>query len=117
MNINSAFPSKYLRAVDLAGQDRTLVMRGVKMEAPGDDGDEKPVLYFEGEDRGLVLNKTNANTIVGLYGAETKKWAGKGITLFPSQTEFQGKSVACIRVRIDAPSQVSSGVDESDIPF
>ncbi len=120
MDINAAFPSNYLKAADLGGQDAALVISHVAMEDIG--GDVKPIVYFVGKERGLVLNKTNASTIADQHGGETDMWANKQITLFPSQTDFQGKQVACIRVRIGVAQQVPQptvgGLPASDdIPF
>lgn len=97
MNINGAFPSDYLRASDLNGRAFTMNMARVELAKIGDD--EKPILYFQGADKGLALNKTNAGTISDLYGDETDNWFGRPIEVFPDQTDFQGKRVACIRVR------------------
>lgn len=100
MNINDAFPSNYLKASDLKGQLVTVLMSDVRWEKLGDD--DKPVLYFEGKEKGLVLNKTNANNIAGLYGPETSDWLGKAITLVESMVDFQGRSMPAIRVRAPA---------------
>lgn len=102
MDINAAFPSKYVRACDLQGRDVTMTIANVSPEDVG-DSEPKPVVHFSGTDKGLVLNKTNANIISGLYGPETDHWIGQKITLFPTQTDFQGKPVECIRVRMNKP--------------
>ena len=98
MNINNVFPSKYLKAADLQGREFTLRIASIRMEDIGDD-DQKPVLYFENAKKGLVLNKTNANNCVVLYGAETDGWIGKPVTLYSAWVDFQGKSVEAIRIR------------------
>jgi hypothetical protein len=71
-------------------------MSGVKVEEVGDD--KKPVLYFSGTDKGLVLNVTNANSIKELYGPETNDWRGRAITLYVAKVEYQGKRMDGIRV-------------------
>lgn len=102
MKIGSAFPGAYLKAADLQGRRVQVVIERVDMEDIG--GDQKPVLHFKGKDRGLVLNKTNANAVWGLTGSEdTDDWADVSITLYPSKTDFQGKRVDCIR--IDPPDR------------
>lgn len=110
MNINDAFPSTYLKAEDLRGQRVAVQIGSVKMEevGQGHDQEEKPVVYFNGKDRGLVLNKTNATTIASLYGSDTEQWRNNWITLFPTQTDFQGKQVACLRVEMQPPAQQNS---------
>ena len=100
-NINDVFPSKTLRAEDLEGQEHTLTISHVTIETLGQgrDAQDKPVVYFTNEDRGFVLNKTNASVIAEMYGPETDDWTGKQITIFPTQVDFQGKVVDAIRVR------------------
>ena len=98
MRIDAAFPSAYLKAADLQGQIVTVSMSHVTTEDIG--GDHKPVLYFHGKDRGLVLNKTNSNTISASYGYETDDWAGKPIQLFEQLVDFQGRQTPAIRVRV-----------------
>lgn len=96
MRIDSAFPSQYLKAADLQGKKVTVTMSHVDMEDIG--GDLKPILYFIGKDKGLVLNKTNSNTIAMMHGYETDEWSGKSITLVEAMVDFQGRTVAAIRV-------------------
>ena len=104
VSINSMFPSKYVSAPDLRGQAIDVVMGNVTMEDVDGRGEMKPLLQFQGKEKGLVLNKTNANRIVDLYGDDTAAWFGKTICLYPSETEFQGKTVPCVRV--NAPGNV-----------
>lgn len=101
MKIGSAFPSKYLKAADL-GESKVLVtIDRVEVEDVGQQGrkESKPVLYFRGKDKGLVLNKTNANKIKAIIGTdETDDWKGHRIGLYATETEFAGEMVDCIRV-------------------
>lgn len=98
MNINGAFPSTYLKAADLEGKNVKVTIRSVILEEVGQD--RKPILYFEGHEKGLVLNRTNSNTISDAYGPETDDWRGATIELFPAMVDFQGRSVEAIRVRV-----------------
>lgn len=136
MDINAAFPSNYLKAADLHGRMPKLVMDRVEMRDLGDD--HKPVLYFEGHERGLVLNKTNTANIASKYGYETEDWRGKPVWLYETMVDFQGKSMAAIRVRVTPPTNMTpqksapqnrqhiehdlgedvyTGFDSDDIPF
>jgi hypothetical protein len=47
-----------------------------------------------------VLNKVNNRTIRGAYGDDTDGWKDKLIVLFPTTTDFGGKQVPALRVRI-----------------
>lgn len=86
-------------------QDETYTMKSVSVETVGQgaEQEEKPVVYFEETDKGLLLNKTNANTIAQLHGPETDGWPGKQITLFATDVDFGGKMTLAIRVRMRAP--------------
>jgi hypothetical protein len=120
MNIDEAYPTKYLAAVDVAEQPRKMAMDRVEIEEVGRQRDEKPVLYFKGESRGLVLNKTNKNVIAKAYGKETESWTGKEIVLFHAMVDFGGEMVESIRVRLPrttpAPKPATQTHDELNPP-
>lgn len=98
MKMNEIFLSESLKAADLQGKDVPLIIESY--EAVDFDDGKKIVLRFKGTERTLVCNKTNANTICDMYGDDLDDWIGQKIILFPTQTDFQGKQVPCIRVRI-----------------
>lgn len=98
MRISTAFPSTYLRASDLQGRTIKVNIDKVVIEDIGDD--RKPILYFEGKEKGMVMNKTNANTISAAYGDDTDDWQGGELEMFPTKVDFQGKQVDAIRVKI-----------------
>ncbi len=116
MKIGTAFPSKYLKAADLAGKSHELVIKEVKIEDVGGQGNEedKPCLYFVGKQKGCVLNRTNAMAIAARYGEDTEAWTDKPILVYPDTTMFQGKMVDCIRMRVPVEA-AQPGTD--DIPF
>jgi hypothetical protein len=98
MRIGDAFPAgNYLKAEDLGQNAVKVVIESVSVEKMGDD--TKPVLHFVGKSKTLVLNKTNAGRITDAAGSdETDDWIGWTITLYATKVDFQGKSVAAIRV-------------------
>jgi len=98
MDIDKAFPSKYIRPTDLNGRDYTLTIDRVEMGKIGTD--MKAILYFRGTEKALALNVTNKNAIKAAYGKETNAWPGKKITLYPTTTEYHGEIKDCVRVRI-----------------
>ncbi len=107
MRISQEYPSKYFKAGDLGGQDRTVRIRAcVKEElGQGSEKESKPVLYFEGHTKGVVLNKTNAVAVAEAYGDDTEAWTGRDIVLFVLNVEYQGKVMPGIRVRIPKEPQ------------
>ena len=128
MKISSAFPSKYIKAADLEGREWSVTVKSSEMETMEQTGEEKPVLYFVESHRGLVLNATNAITIATKLGDDTDEWHGKTVVLFSATTNFAGRTVPCIRVRVPdilpevAPQSASAGVApgtgaSDDVPF
>lgn len=102
MKMSQAFPSKYVRAADLNGKRMTLTMSHVHMESVADGEPDKPVLYFNGAQKGMVLNQTNGMMIASLYGDDTDTWGGKPIELYTAMVPFGGKTVPAIRVMAPA---------------
>src|SRR5215207_4540691 len=96
MKISDAFPSNYLKAADLNGRTVQVIIDHIDMETLGDD--RRPVVYFQNKEKGLVLNKTNANNIAAVHGDDTDEWVGRPIILYPAMVDFQGRSVEAIRV-------------------
>ena len=96
----------YIFAFDLNGKDVTVTIARVEAGTlNGSSGRKakKPVVFFEGKEKGLALNSTNCKTVAKLYGNYTEKWIGKQITIYPTTTEMAGETVECIRVRPTAP--------------
>lgn len=125
MNIDTAFPSKYLKASDIP-EDTVLpfVIESVIMEEVGREKQLRPILYMKDQDKGFCCNKTNANTIKKQFGPDTDDWIGKTIRLYSTEVEFGGEMVESIRVKLKpgsaAPSRsVNQGPDDesSEIPF
>lgn len=97
VNVNAAFPSKYIAAADLKNRRIVLTIDRVVVEVLGDH-DRKPVIYFQGGGKGMVLNKINAQTIAMLHGEETDNWSGLQIELFTQMVNNpQGQMVPGIR--------------------
>jgi hypothetical protein len=124
MDINAAFPSAFLKAADLQGRRVAACIDSVAMEDIGSE--QKPVVYFQGKEKGLVLNKTNANMISEIAkSTDTDHWTGVHICLYPTKTDFQGRRVDAIRVdypatngaQRQAPPPVQHNDMGDDIPF
>lgn len=126
MNIDSAFPSKYMKASDLP--EETVVsftIADVKMEEVGREKSIKPIIYFKGQEKGFCCNKTNANTIKKALGTgDTDEWLGKTIRLYSTEVQFGDEMVESIRVSLKAGKNGSTanrqGPDDKDadeIPF
>jgi hypothetical protein len=114
-NINALFPTKYIKAADLNGQDAPLQIAGLTMEEV-DEGEQKPVVRFVNHPQGLVLNKTNALVIAEMYGDDYDRWSGRTITLYATKCDMAGKRVDCIRVRSGMPQQPPVGPNFAQMP-
>ena len=136
MNINDQFPSKFLKAGDLNGNQIVVTIKDCIVETIGED--KRPVLYFAGKEKGVVLNKTNATNVSEAYGPDTDEWVGRKVVLYTAYVDFQGRSVESIRIRKPKDSEMNGSakpqastapqfdeppprefapVDDSDIPF
>ena len=104
MNVNEFVQSQYLKGYDLAGKTVPVTIKSLTVETVGKPGqqEEKPVLWFEGADRGLICNKTNLVAVARLYGPETDGWAGKRISLRPETVKAFGDTHLVIRIGIPA---------------
>ncbi len=116
MDINAVFSGDTLKAADLQGREIPVIVSSVEMKKF--DNGNKLVLKFEGKNKTLVCNKTNAKRIASMYGGDTDKWIGKEIVLYTDQVEFQGDLVDAIRIKIvrhqPKPKATPKHSDESD---
>ena len=99
MKIGSAFPSKFLKADDIGSKTPVVTIDKLTVEEIQGEEKPKPVVYFKGSEKGLVLNVTNSNSITAIAGSdETDNWPGVKVRLFTCKVDFQGKRVNAIRI-------------------
>lgn len=106
MNVNDAFPSKFLKADDLGRHEPIVEIEDVYALSVHGHGSKvsKLVVTFVGKAKGLVLNKTNATTIAEILGSpETETWRGRAIRLYATTTKFGNETVSCVRVKAAGP--------------
>jgi len=126
-NINEVFGGSFLKADDLKGASPRVTISQVEIK-DFDDG-KKIIVHFQGKEKCLVCNKTNASIIAENAGSsDTDDWAGHTIQLTVRKVEFQGKLVPAIRVVLqDAPIKKTApaaaaesdndGGNVDDVPF
>lgn len=105
MKFDEMFPSKYLKAADAESQP-VVTMKSCTWETLNnrdEEPEEKPVLYFEEFEKGLVLNRTNAKTIQNMYGDDTEDWVGKRIQLTAMDVDAFGQVKRALRVSPKKP--------------
>jgi len=102
MKLNNVFGGDYLKAEDLQGKSVPVVIESVDVK-DFDDG-KKLIIRFEGKDKTLVCNRTNASILEETLGSsDTDDWIGKRAVLVTKKVEFQGKLVPAIRFSLDVP--------------
>jgi hypothetical protein len=122
MKTSDMFPSKYMKGSDLKGGAPTYTITSVSQEEVGQDREMKFVVYFQGQQKGVVLNKTNAELLEMLFGDESDDWIGEEISLFTMPVTFNGKTTNAIRFRAPKKSAKQQAADVIDalndeIPF
>jgi hypothetical protein len=126
LNIQTAFPSQFLRAADLDGKPVNLTIEKVVMEEVGQgaDADTKPCVYFtdspykyKNGTKGWILNVTNSKMIAAYYGDDTDNWIGKPVQVYPDKVQFGANIVDAIRVRIVASSPPAPVPEDDGSPF
>lgn len=111
MKLDELYPSKWLKASDLQGRQVTCEIDKVIVEDLGDSS--KPVLYFVAKERGLVLNRTNADVIGAALGDDTDLWVGGKVTLFASKVNYRGQLVDAIRLTCSKPKPKPAAAREA----
>lgn len=107
--------SDFLKADDLPeGKEFELVIEGT--DTTSLNNEEKLVVHFKGREKGLVLNATNYKRIANAFSHDDANWPGKKVLLYRDVTDYQGKEVPCLRVRIEA-EKVTAEFQDDKIPF
>ena len=109
--------SRYLKAADL-DREKKFRIESVTKESigAGADKEDKLVVWFTNDERGLVLNKTNNRTLRGAYGDTVDSWNGKIIIVFPTSVDMRGKMTPALRVRIPPPKQQPAAIPSKPAP-
>lgn len=127
--VSDMIQSKFLRKEDF-DEDRVMTIRNVKLEdMPGDDGQQKWVLYFKEEAKGMALNVTTIRVLEKAFGDDSDQWISKRVMVYVDPSvSFGGRVVGGLRLRTPrnktpeaAPPPPPPPADEpdfdDDIPF
>lgn len=97
--VSDMIVSKFLRKEDF-DEDRVMTIRGVKLEdMPGDDGQQKWVLYFREEAKGMALNVTTIRVLEKAFGDDSDQWVGKKVKVYVDpNVSFGGRVVGGLRL-------------------
>lgn len=126
--VSEMIVSKFLRKEDF-DEDRILTIKSVKLEdMPGDSGDQKWVLYFREEAKGMALNVTTIRVLEQAYGDDSDHWIGNKVKVYVDpNVSFGGKIVGGLRLRTPKqgpkapppppPPKTETEDFDDDIPF
>ncbi|MCL4295715.1 MAG: hypothetical protein KJ077_08310 [Anaerolineae bacterium] len=113
MKISDLFPSKYMKGDDMGGKPWSFKIKSVRMEEMHDKQAnkkaKKPVVYFHGPRKGLILNRTVAEQIAKVTDQDdTDNWPGHVVTIHPMTITAFGSTYLVIRVKPpeNGPSEV-----------
>ena len=106
-DFDAMYGSKYLGASDLKGQrPRHTIGKVDVAELKEKDGTtkRKRIVYFEGEDKALVVNKTNAVKLAMAFGKDSRDWVGARVELYSEMTNLgkEGVRLQPLRLRASA---------------
>jgi hypothetical protein len=102
VKISETFPSRFLKAPDLQGEDRKVVIQGVVNEklGVGPDASLKPVVTYRGWIKVQPLNKSVSNFVAGALGDDSDNWIGKHVILYEATESFQGTPHQVVKIRM-----------------
>lgn len=128
MKVKDMIESKYLRKEDF-DEDMICTIKGLKLEDLGKDEkkEERWIIYFREQQKGMVLNVTSIRVLESAFGDESDVWVGKKVTVYVDpNVSFQGRVVGGLRLRPMKPEKAAptrstqeAAVPEldDDIPF
>jgi hypothetical protein len=102
MHWKAMFKGEFIAAVEFGDKQPTLTIASVKLcKLESEDGRQKDkgVVFFEGKDRGWVMNRTNATCLAAMFGDDTASWNGKRVTLYATLVQVGKKKEPRIRVK------------------
>lgn len=105
-------PSPHLEAADITG-DTVVTIKAYDWHPVGSEQKVKGVIFFKEFERGMVINKTNRVILQHLFGSYADDMLDQQITIYPSETTFEGKVVPCLRIRAQKPEAARPKLHQS----
>ena len=118
MDVSAFMGGNFLTQLDLPAPSQVWTIRDVTQDQVGTD--TKICLKFDEHVKPLGCNKINLRTIAQKYGTNGNDWVGRPLEVYRDVTQFQGRRVDCIRVRIPqqaaAPVMVPPAAQSGPVP-
>jgi hypothetical protein len=125
-SFDDLYGSRFLSASDVKAPVTATIERidHESFARPGEPTRVKAVAYFKGGKKGMVINKTNANTLALAFGKKFADWPGKRVTAKAEPTNFGGKPTQGLRLypvngaeKIAPPPPPPPGDMNDEIPW
>jgi hypothetical protein len=99
MKLSEAFPSKYLKPVDVSEPTIATIKLAEEENIKGLDGKEqrKVVLYFGKKLKPLPLNRTNFESVMDICGSD-------------DSADFPGTKIELFTMKVQGPNGITDGV-------
>ena len=117
-DLSELYAGKYYKAADVENKPFKATISRVGIEKMQGDGRSKAVLYFEGRDRGVVLNGSRHDAVCQIAKSNNSDdWVGCEVVVCAGTTNYAGKRVGCVEIKPPArkvsPEQQKAEVREA----
>ena len=101
MKMNEVFKSRFLKADDCPTPRLFTIAKLTVESVKNEDGEsEKPCLWFEEVEQGMVVNRTNWTALMNITGHDdSDDWLGKQIVVVREMVQFGSRTVPALRVK------------------
>jgi hypothetical protein len=90
------FGGKFANASHVTKPFVGIIERVERLDVDG-QGKLRPVIFFDGHERGFVLNATRYNTVAEIAKSrDTDDWVSVKVGVRKGQTRYAGRSVDCV---------------------
>ncbi len=106
MKASEFYQSPFLRGTDISKPVRAQIERyevGEFTDQKTGQEQKRIILRFTGKQKALVLNKSQARTLITAYGDEMDGWPGKSVILSPGQAPNGQPTIVLAAMPEDEP--------------
>ena len=110
------YGSKYFSAADLRGEviKRTIgKVDPVELKEKDGSTKKKFMVYFEGVEKPLVLNQTNARKLAASHGKDRFKWVGVTVEVYAEMTTLGKEGVRLRPLKSAAAGAAATDMNDS----
>ena len=113
-DFDDLYGNKYFSASDLHGgtpQHRIGKVALVELKEKDGSTKRKYLVYFEGVEKALVLNKTNAQKLAAAFGKDRAKWIGMEVELYAEMTSLGKEGVRVRPLKLPSASDLNDTIN------